>query len=233
MSDENEQMSFVPQQKESMNSRDELVDYAINAEQNNNDDVIMYMNKVAKLSQELTVDNRNILFKAYDNNIHRLLKSSDKDKNIHFEIIKIIEIIENHLIANSNDDSYENKAFYYNKLGEYYGYLIKDDDNKQYYIEKVSNAYELALKFATDLDPDNAIYLKLVLDASVFYYLKLDKKSYARNLASTILILASEKCKDVVTNSESEKIKESLGNFIAMCDLDSNDNGKVSDDNVK
>lgn len=165
-----------------------------------------------KESQQLSLEERNILSVAYKNVVGsrraawRVLnsieqKESKKEKGkenvekvkqyksqIEEELLKlcreILDLLQDHLIPNTTDA--EAKVFYYKMQGDYYRYISEfaRSAEKDEAAHKSKNSYEEAYKIAEkDLDATHPIRLGLALNYSVFYYEILQEREKACEMA--------------------------------------------------
>lgn len=165
-----------------------------------------------KESQQLSLEERNILSVAYKNVVGsrraawRVLnsieqKEAKKDKGkdnydrvkqyksqIEEELLKlcreILELLNGHLIPNTDDP--ESRVFYYKMEGDYYRYIAEfaTGNEKSEASEKSRNSYQEAYVIADkDLEATHPIRLGLALNYSVFYYEILQKREKACEMA--------------------------------------------------
>ena len=159
------------------------------------DEMVEHMKEVAKIPDELTVEERNLLSVAYKNVIGsrraswRVVSSiegkgdSEKKQNQIVDYRKVIEtelediceeiliIIKDFLIPNSNNE--ESKVFYYKMKGDYHRYLaeFQTSEKRKDSAGAANDAYRSASEIAnTNLPPTHPIRLGLALNYSVFYY---------------------------------------------------------------
>jgi 14-3-3 protein epsilon len=190
------------------NNRENLVYLAKLAEQAERfDEMVDHMKNVANFSEELSVEERNLLSVAYKNVIGsrraswRVISSieqkSDSEKTalitnykkkIETELETICEdilnIIENTLIPNSVGD--EGKVFYYKMKGDYHRYLaeFQSADKRKGSSSSALDSYQQASQIANkDLPPTHPIRLGLALNFSVFYYEILNSPDRACHIA--------------------------------------------------
>ena len=160
--------------------------------------MVDHMKKVAKLSPELTVEERNLLSVAYKNIIGirraswRIVssieaKEESKGSDDHVAKIRvyrakieeemtnicldILQLLDETLIAHATGG--ESKVFYYKMKGDYFRYLAEfvTGDKRKEVSEKSLAAYQQATDIAvTELPPTHPIRLGLALNFSVFYY---------------------------------------------------------------
>lgn len=173
------------------------------------------MSKVArgtnKNTDELTVEERNLLSVAYKNVIGsrraawRIISSieqkeehsgHEKNATVNREYRRRIEkelsdickdilgLLDENLIPSAK--SGESKVFYYKMKGDYYRYLAEfsSDAERQNAAQMSLDAYKAATATAyEDLTPTHPIRLGLALNFSVFYYEILNHPELACNLA--------------------------------------------------
>ena len=161
-----------------------------------------------KESQQLTLEERNILSVAYKNVVGsrraawRVLnsieqKEAKKDKGkenvekvkqyksqIEEELLKlckeILDLLKSYLIPNVKDA--EAKVFYYKMEGDYYRYIseFSRGGEKEEASKKAQKSYQEAYTVAErDLDPTHPIRLGLALNYSVYYYEILQEREKA------------------------------------------------------
>jgi len=177
------------------------------------DEMVSYMKDVAKLSVELTVEERNLLSVAYKNVIGarraswRIIssieqKEESKGNEAHVTKIKeyrskvekelenvcgdILQVLETNLIPSA--ESGESKVFYYKMKGDYHRYLAEftTEKQKEESSEAAYQAYIEASSIATQqLAPTHPIRLGLALNFSVFYYEIHNSPSNACDLAKS------------------------------------------------
>jgi len=193
-------------------SRDDDVYQAKLAEQAERyEEMVESMKKVAKIDQELTVEERNLLSVAYKNLIGarraswRIItniesKEENKSENSKMALIKkyrsqvekelrdicqdILDLLDKNLLANAA--SGESKVFYLKMKGDYHRYKAEfatQDDRKEA-AENSLVAYTKANDIAqNELPPTHPIRLGLALNFSVFYYEILNTPERACRLA--------------------------------------------------
>lgn len=195
-----------------MASREDSVYMAKLAEQAERyDEMVTYMKDVAKLDQELTIEERNLLSVAYKNVIGarraswRIVSSIEQKEQakanapqiaqikayrdkIEAELAKIcddiLEVLESHLIKAA--ESGESKVFYHKMKGDYYRYLAEfaTGDKRTTSSDNSLEAYKAASGIANvELPPTHPIRLGLALNFSVFYYEILNAPNDACKLA--------------------------------------------------
>jgi len=161
-------------------------------------DMVEHMKKVASLSPDLSVEERNLLSVAYKNviglrraswrivssienkeeaknNADHLSKIRPYRENIETEMIQIcqdiLSLLDKTLIPNAATG--ESKVFYYKMKGDYYRYLAEfaTGEKRDQASENSLKAYEEATRVSTaELPPTHPIRLGLALNFSVFYY---------------------------------------------------------------
>ena len=167
-----------------------------------------------KESQQLSLEERNILSVAYKNVVGsrraawRVLnsieqKEAKKDKGkenqekvkqykaqIEEELLKlckeILDLLKTYLIPNVKDA--EAKVFYYKMEGDYFRYISEFSraGEKEEASKKAKNSYQEAYTVAErDLDPTHPIRLGLALNYSVYYYEILQEREKAWEMAKT------------------------------------------------
>jgi len=193
-------------------SRDDDVYQAKLAEQAERyEEMVESMKKVAKMDQELTVEERNLLSVAYKNLIGarraswRIItniesKEESKSENSKMALIKkyrsqvekelrdicqdILDLLDKNLLANAA--SGESKVFYLKMKGDYHRYKAEfatQEDRKEA-AENSLVAYTKANDIAqNELPPTHPIRLGLALNFSVFYYEILNTPERACRLA--------------------------------------------------
>ncbi|KAH8079220.1 hypothetical protein JL720_9485 [Aureococcus anophagefferens] len=167
--------------------RDDLVYLAKLAEQAERfDEMVEHMKTVAGYSEELSVEERNLLSVAYKNVIGSRRASW-------------------RLIPNSVGD--EGKVFYYKMKGDYHRYLaeFQASEVRNKSSSDALDAYQEASRIANkDLPPTHPIRLGLALNFSVFYYEILNSPDRACHIAKQAFddaiaeldTLSEESCKD-------------------------------------
>ncbi|UJR09118.1 hypothetical protein I4U23_013365 [Adineta vaga] len=193
-------------------SRDDDVYQAKLAEQAERyEEMVESMKKVAKMDQELTVEERNLLSVAYKNLIGarraswRIItniesKEENKSENTKMAMIKkyrsqvekelrdicqdILDLLDKNLLPNAA--SGESKVFYLKMKGDYHRYKAEfatQEDRKEA-AENSLVAYTKANDIAqNELPPTHPIRLGLALNFSVFYYEILNTPERACRLA--------------------------------------------------
>ncbi|KAM7267236.1 hypothetical protein ACFE04_009402 [Oxalis oulophora] len=177
------------------------------------EEMVEFMDKVAKTcdTEELTVEERNLLSVAYKNVIGarraswRIISSIEQKEEsrgnedhvtcikeyrgkIETELSKIcdsiLKLLETHLVPAAS--SAESKVFYLKMKGDYFRYLaeFKTGSERKEAAENTLLAYKSAQDIAmADLTPTHPIRLGLALNFSVFYYEILNSPDRACNLA--------------------------------------------------
>ncbi|XP_030847765.1 14-3-3 family protein artA isoform X2 [Strongylocentrotus purpuratus] len=196
-------------------TRDENVYMAKLAEQAERyDEMVNHMKDVARVNEELSVEERNLLSVAYKNVIGarraswRIVSSIEqKDKTreddsqkieqvkgcrveIEQELTQIcddiLDLLEKSLIPNAK--SSESKVFYHKMKGDYHRYLAEFslDSKRKSASDQSLAAYKTAVEIAgIELTPTHPIRLGLALNFSVFYYEILNSPDRACRLAKT------------------------------------------------
>lgn len=196
-----------------MSTRDEAVYRAKLAEQAERyDEMVSAMKEVAKMGEELSVEERNLLSVAYKNVIGarraswRIVSSIEQKeeakKNGRAHLVHeyrekieaelenicndILLILEEPLIPHATNG--ESKVFYYKMQGDYQRYLAEfiTGDKRKKATEAAHVAYKTATDIATtELPPTHPIRLGLALNYSVFYYEISNMPEQACKLAKT------------------------------------------------
>jgi 14-3-3 protein epsilon len=195
-------------------SRDKDVYFAKLAEQAERyDEMAEYMEKVGKATDELSVEERNLLSVAYKNavgsrraawriitSVEQKEKTKGNEDNAKFakeycskveaELDKICNTILGLLDGNLIDKAStgESKVFYQKMKADYYRYKAEyaDGDKKSQASESAKKAYEEAQKVAEkDLAVTHPIRLGLALNFSVFQYEVLSNPDEACKMART------------------------------------------------
>ncbi|XP_078433436.1 14-3-3-like protein GF14-C [Wolffia australiana] len=195
-------------------SREENVYMAKLAEQAERyEEMVEFMEKVVKAvnTEELTVEERNLLSVAYKNVIGarraswRIISSIEQKEESrgnegHVSLIKdyrgkietelskicesILKLLDSHLVPSAS--SAESKVFYLKMKGDYHRYLaeFKTGAERKEAAESTLLAYKAAQDIAVaDLAPTHPIRLGLALNFSVFYYEILNSSDRACSLA--------------------------------------------------
>jgi len=177
------------------------------------DEMIEFMKNVAKLNQELSIEERNLLSVAYKNVIGarraswRIVSSIEGKeeskssggsqwlsliKEYRLKIEKelegicddILSVLDDHLIKAA--ESGESKVFYAKMKGDYHRYLAEfaQGDKRSTSADESLQAYQSASEIASSsLAPTHPIRLGLALNFSVFYYEILNSPDKACQLA--------------------------------------------------
>jgi len=177
------------------------------------DEMVNFMKDVAKLNQELSIEERNLLSVAYKNvigarraswRIVSSIEGKEETKSsgsspwltsiktyrqkIEGELEKICEdilaVLDEHLIKSA--ESGESKVFYAKMKGDYHRYLAEfaTGDRRGKSSEESLAAYKSASEIAaSNLAPTHPIRLGLALNFSVFYYEILNSPDKACQLA--------------------------------------------------
>nr|XP_043639804.1 14-3-3 protein 9-like [Erigeron canadensis] len=176
------------------------------------EEMVEAMKKVAKLGEELTVKERNLLLDGYqkvvgarraswrmlswieqkeesrgnDENAKRIKEYRKKvESEIDTICNDILNVIDDHLIP-SSDGSGESNVLYYRMKGDYYRYVaeFKSGNDKKDVADLSLKAYEAATKTANaELPSTHLIRLGLALNFSVFYYEIMNSVERACHLA--------------------------------------------------
>jgi 14-3-3 protein epsilon len=210
-------------------ARETKVAFAKVAEQSERyDDMVQVMNDVAKMSGELSVEERNLLSVAYKNVIGarrsswRILSSIEQkdgeenssgqqalkmlQTNVEKELDEIckniLELLDKHLIPSAT--AAESKVFFYKMKGDYERYLAEfstgEKRNKAAEVSLV--AYKAATEIAEkELQPTNPIRLGLALNFSVFYYEILNNPDRACQLANETFANATAEIDQLTTDT--------------------------------
>jgi len=171
------------------------------------DEMAAAMKDVAKQTQELSVEERNLLSVAYKNVIGsrraswRVICSiehkgeGDKvplikdykakiEQELHDICFDILNIIDTNLIPNSSTE--ESKVFYYKMKGDYHRYFseFQTGATRKTSAQAALDAYMAASEIAsTELAPTHPLRLGLALNFSVFYYEILNSPDRACSIA--------------------------------------------------
>jgi len=197
-----------------MSARDKEVYFAKLAEQAERyDEMAEHMEKVGKIPDELTIEERNLLSVAYKNAVGsrraswRIITSVEqKEKSkgnedqakfareyctkVEAELQKICDTILGLLTDNliPKSSSGEGTVFYQKMKGDYYRYIAEftEGDKKSAAAENARKSYEEAQKVAEkDLAVTHPIRLGLALNYSVFQYEVLQNPEEACKMART------------------------------------------------
>jgi len=176
------------------------------------DEMADHMHNVAKLPQELSVEERNLLSVAYKNAVGsrraawRILvgieqkekaKGNSEQASLAREFCQkveteldgicsaILELLNGNLLDMASSE--ESKVFYHKMKADYYRYLaeFKTDDAQKAATENARMAYEEATGIATGLAVTHPIRLGLALNNSVFQYQVLGNLEEACKMACT------------------------------------------------
>ena len=164
------------------------------------DDMVKYMKEVVKTTEgEIDSEGRNLLSVAYKNVVGtkrsswRIINSLQQKHAVDEEILSeykkkiedeldevcndVIDLLDKHLIPNSNDKEDPSSNIFYLKMkGDYYRYLaeVKQGEPRKKAVEDSEAAYQSAYEKSTSgpkaLPSTNPITLGLALNFSVFYY---------------------------------------------------------------
>ncbi|KAL8141289.1 hypothetical protein V2J09_007310 [Rumex salicifolius] len=194
------------------NDRETFVYIAKLAEQAERyDEMVDAMKKVARLDEDLTIEERNLLSVGYKNVVGarraawRILssieqKEESRGNEAHVKQIReyrqkvetelttvcadIMTLIDEHLVPSCSGA--ESTVFYYKMKGDYYRYLaeFKSTSEKKEVADLSLKAYETASTTAeAELPPTHPIRLGLALNFSVFYYEIMNSPERACHLA--------------------------------------------------
>jgi len=222
------------------------------------DEMAEAMKKVAQSSEELTVEERNLLSVAYKNVVGsrraslRIIssieqKEESRGKEDHLKKAReyrnkvekeltsicndILAVLEFNLIANSS--SSESKVFYYKMKGDYHRYLAESTsgDPRTQAAEKALEAYKQASTIAAELLPTNPIRLGLALNFSVFYYEIMNSPDNAIQLAKQAFDDAIEKLEHLTDESykDSTLIMQLLRDNITLWTSNTDEDEKKDD----
>ncbi|GAA6108629.1 tyrosine 3-monooxygenase/tryptophan 5-monooxygenase activation protein, theta polypeptide b [Tachysurus ichikawai] len=194
------------------------------------EDMVSFMSRVTKTSQELSNEERNLLSVAYKNVVgtRRLawrvisnVDSNPEESDKKPEVVKlyrekvehelrdicndVLELLNKYLIENTA--SYENKVFYLKMKGDYFRYLAEvAPKNDKSAITDSQQAYQEAFELSKkEMPPTHPIHLGLALNFSVFYYEILNSHVEACNLAKEVL----EKATAEVNSLNEDSYKDS------------------------
>jgi 14-3-3 protein epsilon len=227
-----------------MSGFDKQVYLAMLAEQcNRYEDMSQFLDEmVAKKSEGLTSDERNLLSIAYKNTIslrrtalRTLLAYEIKEKKkpesaylnyiIEYKVrienelidlcLKIIKNIDNFLIPKATDD--EARVFYHKMKADYFRYIAEnvEGDKKQTYSQSSLKSYEDATAAASNLPIVNPIRLGLALNFSVFHYEVLSNQEVACNIAKETLDAAMKELGNLDADDEENKDAQSIVNLLS------------------
>jgi len=192
------------------------------------DEMANAMKKVAELTDELSVEERNLLSVAYKNVVgsrraslriissieqreeargkeDNLKKAKEYRKKVEAELTSIcgdiLRVLDEHLIKNST--SGESKVFYFKMKGDYHRYLAESTsgETRQQSAANALEAYKAASEIAQTLPPTNPIRLGLALNFSVFYYEIMNSSENAITLAKQAFDDAIEKLEQLTDES--------------------------------
>eukprot|EP01125_Pyxidicula_operculata_P000329 TRINITY_DN10381_c0_g1_i1.p1 TRINITY_DN10381_c0_g1~~TRINITY_DN10381_c0_g1_i1.p1 ORF type:complete len:245 (-),score=73.70 TRINITY_DN10381_c0_g1_i1:134-868(-) len=243
-----------------MAERDDNVYIAKLAEQAERyDEMVEAMKKVAKLNQDLSVEERNLLSVAYKNYIgarrsaHRIIasieqkeKSKDNaakvakikeygatiEKELHDIVTDVMTVLDNHLIPNATSD--EANVFYYKMKGDYYRYMAEftNDEKKKEAANHSLSAYEKAWETAQKLKATHPIRLGLALNFSVFYFEILNEPTKACDLAKKAFDEAIPELDNLSEDSykDSTVIMQLLRDNLTLWTSDGGDDGDDDED---
>ncbi|KAI3685984.1 hypothetical protein L1987_79653 [Smallanthus sonchifolius] len=146
------------------------------------EEMVEFMEKVSVSltdSEELTVEERNLLSVAYKNDYR-----SKIEKELSDICDGILKLLDSKLVPSAS--SGDSKVFYLKMKGDYHRYLaeFKTGGERKEAAESTLNAYKAAQEIAnTELVPTHPIRLGLALNFSVFYYEILNSPDCACGLA--------------------------------------------------
>jgi len=242
------------------NNREDSIYTARLAEQAERyDEMAEAMKKVAQLSEELTIEERNLLSVAYKNVVgsrraslriissieqkeesrgkeDHLKKAREYKKKVEKELTEIcndiLDVLEKHLIANST--SSESKVFYFKMKGDYHRYLAESTsgDARNKAAEFALGAYKNASEISLELLPTNPIRLGLALNFSVFYYEIMNSPDNAIQLAKQAFDDAIEKLEHLTDESykDSTLIMQLLRDNITLWTSNTEEEEKKDDE---
>jgi len=195
-----------------MASRDKSVYFAKLAEQAERyDEMAEYMKEVATSSEELSVEERNLLSVAYKNAVGsrraawRIITSVEGkekskgneeqaahaaeycgkvEKELHSICVTILGLLESNLVPNASPG--ESKVFYQKMMADYHRYIAEFAvaEEKEKAAESARRAYQEATDNSEkDLTVTHPIRLGLALNYSVFMYEVLSKPDEACKMA--------------------------------------------------
>ncbi|XP_027028341.1 tyrosine 3-monooxygenase/tryptophan 5-monooxygenase activation protein, theta polypeptide b [Tachysurus fulvidraco] len=194
------------------------------------EDMVSFMSRVTKTSQELSNEERNLLSVAYKNVVgtRRLawrvisnVESNPEESDKKPEVVKlyrekvehelrdickdVLELLDKYLIENTT--SPENKVFYLKMKGDYFRYLAEvAPKNDKSAIRDSQQAYQEAFELSKkEMPPTHPIHLGLALNFSVFYYEILNSHAEACVLAKEVL----EKATAEVSSLNEDSYKDS------------------------
>merc|ERR1711972_86445 len=170
-------------------NRDKEVYFAKLAEQAERyDEMADHMEKVGKLPDELSVEERNLLSVAYKNAVGSRRAAWRIISRVEGELQsicdKILTLLDGNLIGKAS--SGESKVFYHKMKADYHRYIaeFRDGDEKAKAAESARKAYEEASTVANkDLAVTHPIRLGLALNFSVFQYEVLSQPEEACKMA--------------------------------------------------
>jgi 14-3-3 protein beta/theta/zeta len=235
--------------------KDHLVKQAKLAEQAERyDDMSDFMKECVKHNEPLNVEQRNLLSVAYKNvvgarrsswrvisSIEQKYEGSDKKQamakqykeKIESELKSIcrdvLDLLDKHLIPNSQGDSKEDKessVFYLKMKGDYFRYIaeVAQGDERNGIVEDSEKAYGEAYKKAQDMEPTHPIRLGLALNYSVFFYEIQNDQTEACKLAKEAFEKAISELDDLNEDSykDSTLIMQLLRDNLTLWTTDAN-----------
>jgi 14-3-3 protein epsilon len=223
------------------------------------DEMAQAMKKVAEVTEELSVEERNLLSVAYKNVVgsrraslriissieqreeargkeDNLKKAKEYRRKVEAELTDIcgdiLNVLDDHLIKNSN--SAESKVFYYKMKGDYHRYLAESTsgETRQQSAAKALEAYKAASGIAQELPATNPIRLGLALNFSVFYYEIMNSSENAITLAKQAFDDAIEKLEQLTDESykDSTLIMQLLRDNITLWTSNTEEEEKKDDE---
>jgi len=223
------------------------------------DEMAEAMKKVAQLTEELTVEERNLLSVAFKNVVgsrraslriissieqkeesrgkeDHLKKAREYRKKVEKELTEIcndiLQVLDKNLITNSKTD--ESKVFYYKMKGDYHRYLAESTtgEPRTAAADQALAAYKTASTIAEALLPTNPICLGLALNFSVFYYEIMNSPDNAIQLAKKAFDDAIEKLESLTDDSykDSTLIMQLLRDNITLWTSNADEDDKKDDD---
>jgi len=237
--------------------RDQIVYKAKLAEQAERyDEMADFMKQVARMGEELSVEERNLLSVAYKNavgarraswriisSVEQKEKSKGNSQNVTLageyrnrveeELNKIcndiLTLLDDFLIRAAT--SSESKVFYYKMKGDYFRYIseFSPEGQKEEPAKRAQEAYEAATQIATtDLNSTHPIRLGLALNFSVFYYEIMNNPEQACKMAQQAFDEAISELDNVSEESykDSTLIMQLLRDNLTLWTSDTVNDGK-------
>jgi len=216
-------------------TRDENVFMARLAEQAERyEDMVEYMKRVAKMNDELSLDERNLLSVAYKNSVgarrqawrqvHSLEQKEasrgpevgalikDYRQKVETELNgrchDMLQILAGDLIPKASSD--EAKVFYMKMKGDYFRYLAEfaTDAQRQQCAQDAHDAYAAASEIAnSQLPATHPIRLGLALNFSVFYFEVFGSAEQACQLAKKAYDQATQAMTDVDDDTYKDSVQ--------------------------